>query len=284
MSSSRHRPICAFGTSAPERLPALTVVGWENISRKSRASTSSCRAGCAPRRHQRIGTTARRRGAIVDRSSVGARRAVRGPPACGVSSTGWRTAIYGLRESGTTRSSARRLQLERGEGRDEYHRPRSAAPSRERPSSSRFGAAERTGQRAGRDSAATSGVAEIDANRRAALTVLSDLTGVPRRVGRHSRDAEVAPEVARVRAVMSETVAVRGTAVRPHRRVLERQERAVSARDKPRVSAFATSATVGRAQRLSTAFDSIGRPVCRSAGRHGWGDEAPRTGGSRSAA
>jgi outer membrane protein TolC len=82
-------------------------------------------------------------------------------------------------------------------------------------------------------------LAEIDANRRAALDVLADLTATPIAPDAVLGLPDLGPEVARARASVGE---IRG---RPEyeqfartRELIEQQERMTAARDKPRVSAF----------------------------------------------
>ena len=190
--------------------------------------------------------------------SVGARRAVERAQLA-ESQARVRTAIYGLRESvDDAFFRAARLQLERGEVETSI----TDLEAQLRVANDRV----RLGSALPSEAATLQAeillrrqvLAEIDANRRAALTVLSDLAGVRVASDDFLAMPEAAAEVARVRAVIDET---RG---RPEyaqfartRELLERQERAVSARDKPRVSAFAT---VGYGRPglnvLSTTFDS----------------------------
>ena len=190
--------------------------------------------------------------------SVGARRAVERAQLA-ESQARVRTAIYGLRENvDDAFFNAARLQLARGEV--ETSITDLEAQLRVASDRVRLGAALPS-------EAATlqaeilirrQSLAEIDANRRAALDVLSDLTGRRIEVDDVLSLPDAATDVARARAAIGQP---RG---RPEyaqfartRELLERQERAVSARDKPRVSAFA-QAGYGRPglNFLNTTFDS----------------------------
>jgi outer membrane protein TolC len=190
--------------------------------------------------------------------AVGARRAVERAQLA-ESQARVRTAIYGLRESvNDAFFNAARLQLERGEietSITDLEAQLRVATDRVRlgsalPSEAATLQAELLLRRQVLD--------EIDANRRAALTVLAELTGV--RVGPEDVLAlpEAAVEVARVRSAIDQA------RERPEyeqfartRELLQRQERVVLARDKPRLNAFARA---GYGQpglnALNTGFDS----------------------------
>lgn len=190
--------------------------------------------------------------------SVGTRRAVERAQLA-ESQARVRTAIYGLRENvDDAFFSAARLQLERGEVETSI----TDLEAQLRVASDRV----RLGSALPSEAATLQAeillrrqvLAEIDANRRAALVVLSDLTGIRIEPGDVLDLPEVAAAVARARATMDEA------RDRPEyaqfarsRELLQHQERAVSARDKPRVAAFA-QAGYGRPglNVLNTSFDS----------------------------
>jgi outer membrane protein TolC len=241
-----------------ERLPALTVVG------QGQYQSDVTRIPFEPPGGQRIVPPNDTYDARIEAQqrlidpSLGARRAVERAQLA-ESQARVRTAIYGLRENvNDAFFSAARLQLERGEietSITDLEAQLRVANDRVRlgsalPSESATLQAELLLRR--------QSLGEIDANRRAALTVLAELTGV--RVGPEDVLAlpDAAAEVARARTAIGEA---RG---RPEyeqfartRELLQHQERAVSARDKPRLSAFGR-AGYGRPglNALNTAFDS----------------------------
>ena len=242
-----------------ERMPALTVVGLGQYQSDVTAFPLELPGGLRPARPPKDRYDARidAEQSLID-PSVGARRAVERAQLA-ESHARVRTAIYGLRENvDDAFFSAARLQLERGEVETSI----TDLEAQLRVANDRV----RLGSALPSEAATLQAeillrrqvLAEIDANRRAALTVLSDLTGVRVASDNILAMPDATAEVARVRAAISEA---RG---RPEyaqfartRELLERQERALSARDKPRVSAFAT---VGYGRPglnvLSTTFDS----------------------------
>ncbi len=224
-----------------EQLPALTVVGQGQYQSDVTTIPFQLPGGQAPVTPPNDTYDARLEAQqrLID-PTVGARRAVERAQLA-ESQARVRTAIYSLRENvNDAFFSAARLQLERGEVETsvtDLEAQLRVASDRVRlgsalPSEVATLQAELLLRR--------QSLAEIDANRRAALTVLSDLTGV--RVGPEDILAlpDAAAEVARARSAVDQA---RG---RPEyeqyartRELLQRQERAVSARDKPRLSAFA---------------------------------------------
>jgi outer membrane protein TolC len=241
-----------------ERLPSLTVVG------QAQYQSDVTNLPFAPPGGQRIvppndtydaRIEAQQR--LIDPSLAARREVERAQLA--ESQARVRTAVYGLRENvNDAFFSAARLQLERGEVETsitDLEAQLRVANDRVRlgsalPSEAATLQAEILLRR--------QALAEIDANRRAALTVLGDLTGLRVDADDVLALPDAAAEVARLRAAVGDA---RG---RPEyeqfartRELLQRQDRAVSARDKPRLSAFARA---GYGQpglnALSTDFDS----------------------------
>ncbi len=223
-----------------ERLPALTVLGQGQYQSDVTTIPFQLPGGQRPVTppHDTYDARIEAQQRLID-PTLGARRAVERAQLA-ESQARVRTAMYGLRENvNDAFFSAARLQLERGEVETsitDLEAQLRVANDRVRlgsalPSEAATLQAELLLRR--------QALAEIDANRRAALAVLSDLTG--RRIAAEDILAlpDAATEVARARATIDEA---RG---RPEyeqfartRELLQQQERAVAARDKPRVSAF----------------------------------------------
>jgi outer membrane protein TolC len=244
---------------ATERLPALTVVGQgqyqSDVTTLPLQLPGGQRPPVPPNDTYDAHLAAQQR--VID-PTLGARQAVERAQLA-ESQARVRSAVYGLRESvNEVFFSAARLQLQRSEietSITDLEAQRRVANDRVRhgsalPSEVATVQAELLRRR--------QSLAEIDASHRAALTVLVELTGV--RVGAQDVLAlpDAAAEVASARAVMGQLRA------RPEyeqfartRALLGEQERAVSARDKPRLSAFGRVG-YGRPglNALNTDFDS----------------------------
>jgi outer membrane protein TolC len=223
-----------------ERLPSLNVVGLGQYQSDVTTIPFQLPGGQRPPvpPHDTYDARIEAQQRLID-PSLGARRAVERAQ-LGESQARVRTALYGLRENvNDAFFSAARLQLQRGEietSITDLEAQLRVATDRVRlgsalPSEAATLQAELLRRR--------QSLAEIDANRRAALTVLTDLTGLPIRFESALALPDNAAEVARARA------AIDGGRMRPEyeqfartREVLQRQEEAVSARDKPRLSAF----------------------------------------------
>jgi outer membrane protein TolC len=244
-----------------ERLPVLTVVGLAQYQSDVTAFPlelqlpGGLRPAVPPK--DRYDARVEAEQSLID-PSVGPRRAVERAQLA-ESQARVRSAIYGLREGvDDAFFTAARLQLARGEVETSI----TDLEAQLRVASDRI----RLGAALPSEGAALQAeilqrrqaLAEIDANRRAALTVLVELTGL--RIDAEAVLAlpDAAGEVARARATIDEAPG------RPEyaqfarmRELLQHQERAVSARDKPRVSAFA-QAGYGRPglNVLNTSFDS----------------------------
>jgi outer membrane protein TolC len=242
-----------------ERLPALTVAGHgqyqSDVTTVPFQLAGGQRPPIPPNDTYDARIDAQQR--LID-PSLGARRAVERAQLA-ESQARVRTAIYGVRESvNDAFFGAARLQLQRGEietSITDLEAQLRVANDRVRlgsalPSEAATLQAELLRRR--------QSLAEIDANRRASLTVLAELTGLP--VGRDDVLAlpEAVADVTRARAAIAEI------RIRPEyeqfartRELLQRQEQAVSARDKPRLSAFGR-AGYGRPglNALSIDFDS----------------------------
>jgi outer membrane protein TolC len=223
-----------------ERLPSLNVVGLGQYQSDVTTIPFQLPGGQRPPvpPHDTYDARIEAQQRLID-PSLGARRAVERAQLA-ESQARVRTALYGLRENvNDAFFSAARLQLQRGEietSITDLEAQLRVATDRVRlgsalPSEAATLQAELLRRR--------QSLAEIDANRRAALTVLTDLTGLPIRFENALALPDDAAQVARARA------AVDGVRTRPEyeqfartREVLQRQEQAVSAGDKPRLSAF----------------------------------------------
>jgi outer membrane protein TolC len=223
-----------------ERMPTLTVVGQgqyqSDVTTIPFQLPGGARPPVPPNDTYDARVEAQQR--LID-PSLGARRAVERAQLA-ESQARVRTALYALRENvNDAFFTAARLQLQR----DEIETSITDLVAQLRVANDRV----RLGTALPSEAAMLQAellrrrqfLAEIDANRRAALTVLGELTGVA--VGPEEVLAlpEAAAEVARARAALGEIRA------RPEyaqfaraRELLQRQEQAVSARDKPRLSAF----------------------------------------------
>jgi outer membrane protein TolC len=242
-----------------ERLPALTVAGQGQYQSDVTTIPFQLPGGQRPPvpPHDTYDARIEAQQRLID-PSLGARRAVERAQLA-ESQARVRTALYGLRENvNDAFFSAARLQLQRGEietSITDLEAQLRVASDRVRlgsalPSEAATLQAELLRRR--------QSLAEIDANRRAALTVLTELTGLPIRFDDILALPDVGAEVARARATIGEVRA------RPEyeqfartRDLLQRQEQAASARDKPRLSAFGR-AGYGRPglNALSDQFDS----------------------------
>jgi outer membrane protein TolC len=241
-----------------EQLPALTVVGQGQYQSDVTTIPFTPPGGqriVPPNDTYDARVEAQQR--LID-PSLAARRAVERAQ-LGESQARVRTAIYGLRENvNDAFFSAARLQLQRGE--IETSITDLEAQLRVASDRVRLGAAlpSEVATLQAELLLRRQSLAEIDANRRAALAVLADLTGVRAGVEDVLDLPDAAAEVARVRTAIGEA---RG---RPEyaqfvrtRELLQRQESAVAARDKPRLSAFGRVG-YGRPglNALNTNFDS----------------------------
>jgi outer membrane protein TolC len=242
-----------------ERLPALNVFGQGQYQSEVTSIPFQLPGGQRPPvpPHDTYDARIEAQQRLID-PTLGARRAVERAQLA-ESQARVRTVLYGLRENvDDAFFSAARLQLQRGEietSITDLEAQLRVASDRVRlgsalPSEAATLQAELLRRR--------QSLAEIDANRRAALTVLAELTG--QRIGPEDVLAlpEAVAEVTRARTAIAEI------RTRPEyeqftrsRELLQRQEQAVSARDKPRVSAFGR-AGYGRPglNALSTEFDS----------------------------
>jgi outer membrane protein TolC len=241
-----------------EQLPALTVVGQGQYQSDVTTIPFTPPGGqriVPPNDTYDARVEAQQR--LID-PSLAARRAVERAQ-LGESQARVRTAIYGLRENvNDAFFSAARLQLQRGE--IETSITDLEAQLRVANDRVRLGAAlpSEVATLQAELLLRRQSLAEIDANRRAALAVLADLTGVRAGVEDVLDLPDAAAEVARARTAIGEA---RG---RPEyeqfvrtRELLQRQESAVAARDKPRLSAFGRVG-YGRPglNALNTNFDS----------------------------
>jgi outer membrane protein TolC len=244
---------------AAERLPALTVVGQGQYQSDVTTIPFQLPGGQRPPTppHDTYDARVEAQQRLLD-PSLAARRGVERAQLA-ESQARVRTALYSLRQSvNEAFFTAARLQSQRGDV--EASITDLEAQLRVAERRVRLGAALPS------DAAALQAellrrrqsLAEIDANRRAALEVLADLTGRPVAPEAVLALPDLGTEASSTRASLGEVRA------RPEyeqfaraRELLEQQERAASARDKPRVSAFGR-AGCGRPglNPLSDQFDS----------------------------
>jgi outer membrane protein TolC len=225
---------------ATERLPALTVIGQGQYQSDVTTIPFQLPGGQRPFSppHDTYDARIEAQQRMLD-PSLAARRAVERAQLA-ESQARVRSALYGLRQAvNDAFFAAARLQSQRGDVEasiTDLEAQLLVAARRVRlgtalPSDTAALRAELLRRR--------QSLAEIDANRRAALEVLADLTGRPVASEAVLALPELAAEVARARASLGEVRA------RPEyeqfartRELLTQQERAASAREKPRVSAF----------------------------------------------
>jgi outer membrane protein TolC len=225
---------------AAERLPALTVVGLGQYQSDVTTIPFQLPGGQRPPTppHDTYDARVEAQQRLLD-PSLAARRAVERAQLA-ESQARVRTALYGLRQNvNDAFFTAARLQSQRGDVETSITDLEAQLVVAERrvrlgtalPSDAGALQAELLRRR--------QALAEIDANRRATLTVLAELTGTPVAPEAVLALPDLAAEVASARASLG------GVRARPEyeqfartRELIEQQERAASARDKPRVSAF----------------------------------------------